>query len=326
MHAILLLGALAMPGVPELLQEPDYEVVRDGDAWVVRKPELGGRRPITISRHPDRSAAESRKRALPRLRLSGPVVRFNPATNERIVSADWTMEEDARQIEADVREIVDRCAPPGLRALRSSTPLYLARLLGATGHTAEESTDPTRFVVYLDPFRATGRLHAAATIVHELAHVERFRARGFHANRAAAVLPKGEFVLLGLADELAAYTVEASLVQGFLEKPENGDVRTAAPRVMRRPEFRWPLALSTLLGFAGFADRAGQIREARRQVVLDLARIAGRYWDGHHTDSLDPALRQTILTWYKQSREWKEISAERSAWRKAESGLSLVTP
>ena len=58
--------------------------------------------------------------------------------------------------------------------------------------------------------------------------------------------------------------------------------------------------------------------EARRQVVLDLQRNAGGYWDSRQLDVIDPLLRETIRDWYKRSSEWKEIAAQRSAWRKAE--------
>ena len=303
--------ALVLLEAPDFLREPDYSVVKDGDRWVVRKPGLGARQPVAISQHRDRRAAESRRRSLPRLRLSGLFVRFDPVAYARTVIADWTAEEDAQDIEADVRGILNRFAPAGAQALLQSTPLYMARLFGATGHTAEESTDHTRFVIYLDPFRATGRLHAAATLLHELTHLERCRVRGFHANRAAGVLPKGDFVLLGLADEFAAYQAEANLVRSFLDSQAKEEVRQAARHVMHSPELRWPLAVTVMLGFEGPPE------QARRQVVLDLEDTARNYWDTRHMDLLDPLLRQTIRNWYKGSREWKQIAAERSEWRKA---------
>jgi hypothetical protein len=192
----------------------------------------------------------------------------------------------------------------------------MARLAGAAGHTAEESADPARFVIYLDPFRATGRLHAAATLVHELNHVERYRARGFHANRAAAVLSKGDFVLLGLVDEFAAYRAEANLVRSFLDGQIKDEARRSAGDAFSSPDLNWPVALTVLLGFEGPSDEARRMMEVRRQVALDVHRIAGSYWDSRHVDAIDPVLRQTIHDWYKHSREWKTISAERQQWRR----------
>jgi hypothetical protein len=174
-------------------------------------------------------------------------------------------------------------------------------------------------VIYLDPFRATGRLHAAATLVHELSHIERYRARGFHAHRAAGVLSKDDFVMLGLADELAACQAEANLVQSFLESlPSPNDARRAARDALRTPELRWPPALTTLLGIEGPPDRKRRIREARRNVVLDLAGNARRYWDSRHMDSPDPVLRQRIVAWHGNSTEWKTIERDRPDWKKAE--------
>ncbi len=233
-------------------------------------------------------------------------MRFDPATDARTTVADWTGEPDAREIDAEVRGIAARYAPSGLRVLLESTPVYMAPLFGATGHTAEEAGDPTRFVIYLDPYRATGRLHAASTLVHELTHVRRCRARGFHANRAAAVLPKEDFVLLGLADEFAAYQVEAAMLRSFLDS--NAEVRRAAPRAMRSPELRWPPALAALLGF-GSAPA-----QARSQVVLDLARIAANYWEARHAEPLGPALLQTVRRWHGESPEWQRIASERPKW------------
>jgi hypothetical protein len=195
----------------------------------------------------------------------------------------------------------------------------MARLYGATGHTAEESTDHARFVIYLDPFRATGRLHVAATLIHELTHLERYRARGFHANRAAAVLPRSDFVLLGLADEFAAYQAEASLVRSFLVSQAKEEAHRAARDAMRNPELNWPLALTLMLGVEGPPEEPRRTIEARRQVLLDLAHTAGSYWDARHKDVLDPLIRETIRNWYKRSSEWQQITAERAAWNKAES-------
>jgi hypothetical protein len=324
-QSIAMLMALLPLEIPDVFREPDYFVVRDGDGWVVQKPGAGARQPFTISQHRDRSGAEFRKRSLPRLRLRGVFVRFDPATNTRTAIADWTGEEDAQQLDTDVREIINRFAPAGARALLQSTSVYMARLSGATGHTAEDSSDHARFVIYVDPFRATGRLHAAATLLHELTHIERYRARGFHANRAAAVLPKEDFVLLGLADEFAAYQAEADLVRLFLDSQAKSEVRMAAREAIRNPELNWPLALSVMLGFEGPPEQGRRIMEARRQVVLDLHRHAGGYWDSRHMDVIDPVLRETVRDWYKRSREWKEISAERQAWRRAER-LAWQTP
>lgn len=318
MYLIALLMVLAPLELPDLLREPDYSVARDGNRWVVLKPGAGERQPFTISQHQHRSAAELRRRVLPRLRLNGLFVSFDPATSARKVIADWTAQEDARHIATDIREILDRFSPAGTQALLQSTPVYMARLFGATGHTAEESTDYAQFAIYLDPFRATGRLHAAATLTHELTHVERYRARGFHANRAAAVLPKEDFVLLGLVDEFAACQAEANLVRSFLDSEAKAEVRSAVRDAMRNPELSWPRTLTVMLGFEGPSDRTSRIIAARRQVILDLARKAGSYWDSRHMDVLDPLLRQTIRNWYETSLEWKEIAAERPEWKKAE--------
>jgi hypothetical protein len=320
LHHVALLLALLLPlQAPDFLHEPDYAVVNQGGHWIVQKPGVGDRPPVTISQHLDRAAAESRKRSLPRLRLSGMFVRFDPATYERTLIADWTGQQDALHTDAGVREILNRFAPVGVRALLQSTPVYMARLFGATGHTAEESTDHARFVIYLDPFRATGRLHAAATLAHELAHLERYRARGFHANRAAAVLPKKDFILLGLTDEFAAYRAEGNLVQSFLDSRPDEGARRAARDAIRKPELNWPVALTVLLGLEGPSDQGRRMDEARRQVALDVERNARSYWDSHHRDSphpysMDPALRKTIRDWYRRSREWKEIAAARSEW------------
>jgi hypothetical protein len=319
--SIALLLVMLRLDVSFLLREPDYAVGKDGDMWVVQKPRVGELQPLTISRHRDRSAAEFRKRSLPRLRLSGLFVRFDPATNERRLIADWAAQEDARDVDRDVREIVNKFGSAEVQALFQSTPIYMARLAGAAGHTAEESTDHGRFVIYLDPFRATGRLHAAATLVHELTHVERYRSRGFHANRAAAVLPREDFVLVGLADEFVAYQAEARLVQSFLNGQAGEEVRRAAREAIGEPELNWPVAVGVMLGFEGPSDQERRVAEIRRQVVLDLKRTAASYWESRHSDSINPILRQTIQNWYKHSHEWKEISAKRREWRKAESRL-----
>jgi hypothetical protein len=308
------LAALLPLAIADILREPDYFVERDKDRWVVRKPGGGARQPFTISEHQERGAAERHKRLLPRLRFGGLFVRFNPATFERTMLADWSAHEDGRAIAADVRDILNRFAPAEAAGVLESTPLYLARLFGATGHTAEESTDSARFVIYLDPFRATGRLHAAATLTHEATHAGRYRARGFHANRAAAVLPKRDFVLLGLADEYAAYEAEASLVRAFIGSLGDEDGRRAARDAIVDPGLGWPAALAVMLGFEGPREESRRAMETRRQVTLDIAEKAGAYWDSRHGDALDPALRQTIRNWYEHSGEWKEIAAERPAW------------
>ena len=314
--------ALLMPwlpfAVPDHVKEPDYQVIPRGDRWIVQKPRVGAQQSLTISQHPDRGAAEFRKNSLPRLRLDALFVRFDPATHSRTLIADWRDQEDAQQIGLDVREIVSQFAPAEARALLPSTPLYLARLPGATGHTAEEGTDRARFVIYVDPFRATSRLHVAATIVHELRHVARYRARGFHANRAAAVLPKGDFILLGLVDEFAAYQAEANVVRSFLGSQSSEEVRRSADDAIRSPELNWPQALTVMLGVEGAFVESRRIMEARRHVVLDLKQNASRYWESRRLDWIDPTLKQTIRDWYKGSREWRQISAEQSTWKKAE--------
>jgi hypothetical protein len=317
----LLLAFLPLES-PDLLREPDYAVVRHGDRWILQKPGVGGRQPFTISEHTDRGAAELRRRSLPRLRLESLFVRFDPASGLRTPIADWTDRNDAQEISADIREVVDRFAPRGTLARLQATPVFMARLFGATGHTAEEPDDFTRFVILLDPFRATGRLHAASTLIHELTHVERYRARGFHANRAAAAMPKRDFVLLGLADEFAAFHAEANLVRSFLDGRAKQEVRQAIAAAIRDPELRWPLALTVMLGFEGPSDEVRRLGEVRRHVVLDLARNAGAYWEARHNDILDPVLRHTIRDWYEDSREWREIRSERAEWNKAEAAAN----
>ena len=304
--------------VPDHVKEPDYQVIQRGDRWIVQKPQVGARQPLMLSLHPDRAAAEFRKKSLPRLRLDGLFVRFDPATYSRTLIADWTDQEDAQQIGLDIREIVSHFAPAEARALLPSTPLYLARLPGATGHTAEEETDRAKFVIYVDPFRATSRLHIAATIVHELTHVARYRARGFHANRAAAVLPKGDFVLLGLVDEFAASQAEVNLVRSFLGSQSSEEARRSADDAIRSPELNWPEAVTVMLGVEGAFVESRRMMEARRHVALDLKQSASRYWESRRRDGLDKKLKQTIRDWYKRSREWRQISAERAEWKKAE--------
>jgi hypothetical protein len=317
-HWIVLLMPWLQLAVPDYVKEPDYQVIQHGDRWIVQKPQVGTRQPLTISQHPDRSAAEFRKRSLPRLRLDGLFVRFDPVTYARTLIDDWTNQEDARQIGSDVREIVSRFAPAEARALLQSTPLYMARLPGATGHTAEDATDPARLVIYVDPFRATSRLHVAATIVHELTHAQRYRARGFHGNRAAAVLPKGDFVLLGLADEFAAYEAEANLVRSFLGSQSSEELRRSAGDAIRSAESNWPQAVTIMLCLEGASVESRRMMEARHHVVLDLKRNASSYWESRRLDRIEPTLQQTIRHWYKHSREWRQISAERPTWKKAE--------
>jgi hypothetical protein len=317
-------GPVEMAGTPAFLQEPDY-LIEQGDKWRVKKPRLQLIEPVesglpeawTIFEDEQRAAVEQHKSALPRLRLNRVLVRFNPLTRQRTPIADWTGQGDAQEIERDIHSLVNRFAPAAAQALFSSIPLYMARLNGATGHTAEEPGDSRRFVIYLDPFRATGRLHAASTLVHELSHVERYQTRGFHANRAAAVLPKADFILLGAADELAAYQAEAALIESFLDSISSGAVRRAVRQTMPSVQLRWPMALIVLLGFEGPADTAARMKEAREQVVLDLQHHAGRYWDVHHEDVLDPALQSAIRDWYSRSREWRDIAGQRGDWLEA---------
>jgi len=264
-----------------------------------------------------RARAEQRMKALPRLRLNRALVQFNPLTRQRTLIEDWKGRSDAQEIEADIQALLDRFAPPVAKPLFSSIPLYMARLSGATGHTAEEWNDHQRFVIYLDPFRATGRLHAASTLIHEFSHVERYRIRGFHGNRAAAILPKPDFILLGAYDELAAYQAEAALIASFLSNMASESVRGEVSTVMPSSQLRWPAALTVLLGFEGPPDPAERMKEARARILLDLESQAGRYWDLHHKDSLDPALAATIGNWYSQSQEWRDIEAQRADWQAA---------
>ncbi len=288
-----MLAALML--VPAILWEPAYFVEKERDVWRVKKPRLDApSQAWTIFESPRRPTAEQRARGLPRVRLNRGLVRFNPATRERTPVADWTGQPDAEEVEAAIRALLGRFAPPAAQALFAQTPLYLARLYAASGHTAEEPDDFRRFVVYLDPYRATGRLHAASTLVHELSHVERYRARGFHANRAAAVLPQRDFILLGLVDELDGYRAEAAFVEAYLEaSKEPARIREA----MTSPDLRWPPAVIALL----------RKQDARTQVMLDVASRAARYWEAHRTDRLDPAIEELIREWRSRSPEWKAI-------------------
>jgi hypothetical protein len=256
-------------------------------------------------------------KALPRLRLNRALVEFNPLTRQRTLIEDWRDQGDAQEIEADIQALLDRFAPPVANALFSSIPLYMARLSGATGHTAEEWNDHQHFVIYLDPFRATGRLHAASTLIHEFSHVERYRIRGFHGNRAAAILPKPDFILLGASDELAAYQAEATLIAAFLSSMASEPLRGAASTAMSSSQLRWPAALTALLGFEPPSDPAERMKQARARILLDLESQAGRYWDLHHKDSLDPTLAATIGNWYSRSQEWRDIDAQRADWQEA---------
>lgn len=319
----LCLVALLLASLPrdlsDLLREPELSVVRNGDAWLVQKAVSGSEQPLVISRHQDRSGAELRRKSLPRLRLSGEYVRFDPFTRRRTPVADWSGESDAIAVEADVRAILERFAPPGIRTASQSIPVYMARLYGATGFTSEEYGDHSRLVVYVDPFRATGRLHAASTIVHEMTHAARYRARGFHGNRAASVMSKEDFVLLGLTDEYAAYQAEANLIRSVAGSLQTDADRNALRDALRERELRWPEALRVMVGYD---DRGGNERdremEVRRQVVLDLAENAARYWESHHRDLLHASLRETIQEWREHSREWKAIQTDRSKWKQVQ--------
>jgi hypothetical protein len=310
---------------PAFLQEPHYFVEKEGGRWRVRKPRLrvleaaesGLPQAWTIFEDQHWTTAEKRKNALPRLRLNRALVKFNPLTGQRTPIEDWTGQADAEEIEADIQAFLIRFALATPRALFSSTPVYMAQLAGASGHTAEESNDPRQFVIYVDPFRATGRLHAASTLVHELSHVERYQRREFHANRAAAVLPKADFILVGAADELAAYEAEAAFLQSFLNNIASEAVRRAVRKAMPSRQLRWPMALTVLLGFEGPSDTTARMKAARKQIVLDLHRQASQYWDIHHEDTLDPTLEASIRNWYSRSREWKDIAEQRADWLEA---------
>ena len=318
---------------PGFLLEPDYFVEAEGRKWKLRKPKLrvlaptesGSSQVWTIFEDKSRRIVDRRGSELPRLRLSRALVTFDPLTRRRAPIEDWTGLNDAQETEADIRALLDRFAPAAAQALFSSTPFYMARLNGASGHTAEEPNDHQRFVIYMDPFAATGRLHAASTLVHELTHVERYRGRGFHANRAAAVMPKADFILLGAADELAAYQAEAAFVQRFLKSISSEEVHRTVRETMPGSELRWPTALIVLLGFEGPPESEARIKEARDQTMLDIHRQAGRYWDIRHEVPVEPALESTIRRWYSGSGEWKEIAGEWKDWVEAAQPL-LGTP
>ncbi len=294
-----LFGLLFFQAPPVILREPAYFLEKERNGWRVTKPRLDApSQAWIVFESPRRSTAEQRASGLPRIRLNRALVRFDPATRKRTAVADWTGQRDAEEVESAVRALLMRFAPPAAQELFAQTPLYMARLYAASGHTAEEPDDWRRFVVYLDPYRATGRLHAASTLVHELAHVERYLARGFHANRAAGILPKADFILLGLVDELAGYCAEAAFVGAYLETSDEAEAILDA---MPSPELRWPPAVIALL----------RKQDARAQVMLDLASQAARYWEAHRADRLDPALEAAIREWYARSPEWKAIAAQR---------------
>ena len=310
--ALLLVQTAASNG-DLLLREPGYFIDKQGEIWRLRKPRLRTGPAWSVFEDTFFAAVEQQKRTLPRLRLNRPLVSYHPGTGQRSTVADWSGADDATEVEADVQDLLQRHAPPFARPMLAATPIYMARLNGASGHTAEEWREPGRFVIYLDPFRATGRLHAASTIVHELAHVHRYQSRGFHANRASSVLPQADFVLLGLEDESAAFEAEAQFIRSFfntLSAPQQGSFSRAMPAA----DLRWPMALTLMLGFEGPADAAARITEAGRQIRLDLRQQAERYWDLHHADHLDPALAKTIADWYAGSPEWSEISKQRRDW------------
>jgi hypothetical protein len=313
-------SSAATAAAPELLEEPGY-FIDQGDKWRLRKPKLRVLEPQResleawkIFEDENRASVERRMKTLPRLRLNRALVSYNPITRQRTTIEDWTGENDSREIEADIQSLIQRFAPTGVRELLPAAPLYMARLNGAAGHTAEEPSDARKFVIYLDPFEATGRLHAASTLVHELSHLERYRRRGFHANRSAAVLSKADFILLGAVDELAGYQAEAALIEAFLKSTPSDVVSRAVRKWMPLAHLRWPLPLRLLLGYEGQAERPSRMKKAREQVVLELQSQASRYWDFHHKDSLDPALAATIREWYAASQEWKEISGQRREW------------
>jgi hypothetical protein len=327
-------GQAEPTAIPAFLQEPSYFIEKQGDKWAVKKPRL---RVLEVAESPSpqawtiiedsqRAVVERRMKTLPRLRLNRALVEFNPLTRQRTLIADWKDQGDAQEIEADIQALLDRFAPPAPKALLSSIPLYQARLSGATGHTAEEWNDRQSFVIYLDPFRATGRLHAASTLIHELSHIERYRMRGFHGNRAAAVLPKPDFILLGASDELASYQAEAMFIASFLNSIASEALRRTVSTAMPSSQLRWPTALTVLLGFEGPSDPAERIKAARARILFELESQAGRYWDIHHKDSLAPALAATIRIWYSQSREWRGIAAQRTDWRDAGAQMQQGQP
>jgi hypothetical protein len=311
---LLLQGESASP----VLKEPDYFIDRsESNKWRLRKPRLqGSQEAWIIFEDKSRTIVENRRNALPRVRLSRPLVVFSPLTRQTMPLEDWTGENDALEIEADIQHLVNRFAPATARTLLSSTPVYMARLAGASGYTAEQANDARKFVVYIDPFRASGRLHAASTLVHELSHVERYRTRGFHANRAAAVLAKSDFILLGATDELAGYEAEAALIRALLSTVPSDAARRAIMEAMRAVELRWPAALLAVLDFEGRPGAAERMKQAREQIVLDIERQAAGYWDVHRDDTLVAPLEAAIRAW-SRSEEWKDITAERSKWLEA---------
>jgi hypothetical protein len=296
-----------------LLREPGYFIDKQGEIWRLRKPRLRAGPAWIVFEDTFFAAVEQQKRTLPRLRLNRLLVSYHPGTGQRLPVANWSGADDAKEVEADVQDLLRRHAPPFARPMLAATPIYMARLNGASGHTAEEWRYPGRFVIYLDPFRATGRLHAASTIIHELAHVHRYQSRGFHANRAASVLPRADFVLLGLEDESAAYQAEAQFIRSFFNTLSAPQQRSFG-RAMPSADLRWPMALTLMLGFEGPADIAARMAEARKQIRLDLRQQAERYWDLHHADHLDPALAKTIADWYAGSPEWSDIAKQRQDW------------
>ncbi|MEB2359757.1 MAG: hypothetical protein HUU41_14060 [Bryobacteraceae bacterium] len=341
--ALLLVQAAGWPSsstasevseIQALLQEPGYFIEKAGGKWTVRKPGIrvfdpeGGKPPEvwTVFADTRQNMAEWRKEALPKLRLSRALVRFDPVTRRRTLVEDWARERDARATEADVRALLDRFAPPDVPVLLSSTPLYLARLNGASGHTAEEWNDQHRFVMYIDPFRATGRLHAASTLVHELSHVASYRKRGFHANRAAAVLTRSDFILLGVSDEFAAYEAEAAFIESFVNSVQSVEERGTIARLMMLPELRWPAGLVELLGFGRSPEWGARRREARRHVVLDLDRQAARYWNAYRKRELSVSVEAVIRDWYLHSSEWKEIAGKRAEWLSAGACVGEAAP
>jgi hypothetical protein len=320
--------AVETAGTPAFLQEPDYFLAKDEGKWIVRKPafrifDATERDAWPIFESDQWARAEQLKNGLPPLRLNRALVTFNPLTRRRTPVADWSGQKDALEVEEDLRALLRRFGSPAAWELHSSVPFYMARLSGASGYTAEEPDDATRFVIYLDPFRATGRLHAASTWVHELAHVERYRSRGFHANRAAPVLSKADFILLGVSDELAGYRAEAALIESFFKSLTSEALRRSAREAMPSPRLRWPVALRTLLGLEREQAGGGRVKQARRHIVLDLERQAGRYWEMHRGDQLPPELESAIRSWHSGSPEWKDIARERSQWAAAGAGVRI---
>jgi hypothetical protein len=325
----LLMAAPRVPAesadAPPGLREPDYFIENRDGKWRVRKPRVlmaapaqaASPEPWIIYEDSARAAAEERASALPRVRLARVLVDFNPRSRERMPIANWTREADAQEIESDIRALLTKFASERVHDAFAATPLYMARLNGASGHIAEESNDYRSFVVYLDPFRATGRLHAAATLTHEFAHLGRYRERGFHANRAASVMPRKDFILLGVEDELRAYRDEAGFVAAFLNSLKDEVSRRAARKVMASPDLRWPAALRALLD-----SELSATPEVRKQIVLDLERQASRYWVLRRRDRLDESLEAAIRNWYPRSAEWQNIAQTRAEWLAAGADVS----